>query len=152
MSALDRAWEFDREVGERAAGRIQRFELGAALFSDDLPRVYDANLIRFDRELDETHADEVERIADSLQHGLAHRKLMLPGGRSADRLAEEMKRRGWSATRTDVMEYRGPRERDPQRAAAAEEVDVRAVRGARIEAPDMSRDAAGQVADYTQRL
>src|SRR3954452_15335833 len=153
MSALERAWRFDREADERAAGRVERFELGAAVYSDDLPRVYDANVIRVDRDLDGTSPDELELLAEELQGGLGHRKLMLPGGDAADALATELGERGWTTTRTVVMRYAGPRERDSGDAAAAEEVDPRAVYGARMAAlSGRSTDVQRQVADYTQRL
>ena len=153
MSALERAWRFDREVQERAAGRVERFDLGASIHSDDLPSVYDANLLRLDRGLEEASADEVERLAESVQGHLAHRKLLLPGGPHADRLARELGRRGWTTARTVVMEYAGPDSRDPAPAAAAEAVDPRAVRGARMEALGGRSDAVQrQVADYTERL
>src|SRR5215212_2591252 len=153
MSALERAWRFDRDADERAAGRVERFECGAAIYSDDLPRVYDANVIRVDRGLDATTADDLERLAESLQGDLGHRKLMLPGGDAADALAPELGRRGWSTTRTVVMRYRGPRERDPALAAAAEQVEPRAVYGARMAAlGGRTSDVQRQVADYTQRL
>lgn len=153
MSAVERAWRFDREVQERAAGRVARFELGGSIHSEDLPSVYDANLLRLDRGLEKTTADEVERLAESLQNHLSHRKLLLPGGPHAGRLAQELGRRGWSTARTVVMEYAGPDARDPAPAAAAEEVDPRTVRGARMEAlRGRSADVQRQVADYTERL
>src|SRR4051812_42105552 len=153
MSALERAWRFDREADERAAGRVERFELGAAVYSDDLPRVYDANVVRVDRGLDRTSPDELEQLAEELQGDLGHRKLMLPGGDAAEGLAAELGRRGWSTTRTVVMEYAGARERDSGGAAAGEEVDPRAVYGARMAAlTGRSTDVQRQVADYTQRL
>src|SRR3954463_6353211 len=100
MSALERAWRFDREADERAAGRVERFELGAAVYSDDLPRVYDANLLRVDRGLERASADDLERTIESLQGQLGHRKAILPGGAAADRLATELGRRGWTTART----------------------------------------------------
>src|SRR4051794_3582570 len=152
MSALERAWRYDREADERAAGRVERFELGAAVYSDDLPRVYDANVIRIDRGLGRTSADDLERLAESLQDGMGHRKLVLPGSEAGDRLAQEMGRRRWSTSRTVVMEYTGPRERDSQ-AAVGESVDPRVVRGARMEAlTGRSTDVQAQVADFTERL
>jgi ribosomal protein S18 acetylase RimI-like enzyme len=153
MSALERAWRFDSEVQERTAREVRRFDLGAVLFSNELPRVYDANFIRLDRGLEELSAAGVERLANQLQAGLAHRKLLLPGSPDAERLARDLEGRGWSVNRTVVMEYAGPRERDPAAAAGAEQVDARAVRGARHEAlvgraPEVQR----QVADYTERM
>ena len=153
MSALERAWRFDRDVDERAAGRVERLELGVAVYSDDLPRVYDANVVRADRGLERVSADDLERGVESVQAELGHRKVILPGGGAADGLASELGRRGWSVTRTVVMAYRGPAERDPAPAAAAEEVDPRAVYGARMQAlSGRSTDVQRQVADYTQRL
>src|SRR4051794_39126706 len=153
MSALERAWRFDREADERAAGRVERFELGAAVYSDDLPRVYDANVIRVDRGLDRTSHDELERLAEELQGDLGHRKLMLPGGDAAEGLAAELGRRGRAAPRPGVLGGAGARERDPAAAAAAEEVDPRAVYGARMAAlTGRSPEIQRQVADYTQRL
>jgi ribosomal protein S18 acetylase RimI-like enzyme len=151
--ALKRAWRFDRDVDETAAGRVERFESGAAVYSDDLPRVYDANVIRVERGLGRMSADDLESLAEQLQGELGHRKLMLPGGEAADALAAELGRRGWSSTRTVVMEYAGPRERDPILAARAEQVDPRAVYGARMAAlTGRSTDVQRQVADYTQRM
>jgi ribosomal protein S18 acetylase RimI-like enzyme len=152
MSVPERAWRFDSEVQERCAGRIQRFAQGVALYADDLPRVYDANLVRVDRPEGLSAAD-LELLAESLQAGLGHRKLMLPGGLLSERLARELGARKWSVSRTVVMEYTGPPERDPERAAAAEQVDPRAIRGARTDASaQRSTDVQRQVADYTERL
>jgi ribosomal protein S18 acetylase RimI-like enzyme len=153
MSDLERAWRFDAGVQERTAHEVEPFELGAAVASPDLPRVYDANLVRVDGPLDGVTAPELESIANRMQHGLAHRKLLLPGTQRAAELAREMAGRGWSLNRTVVMRYEGPRERDPQAAAAAEQVDARAVRGARHEAlAGRSLEVQRQVADYTERM
>jgi ribosomal protein S18 acetylase RimI-like enzyme len=153
MRDVERAWEFDRAVQERAAREVKRFELGAALFNRELARVYDTNLVRIDRGVEELTVDELERIADSLQAGLAHRKLLLPGSAAVACVADEMLRRGWAVNRTAVMRYEGPRERDPEAAAAAEQVDPRAVRSARMEAlAGRSHDVQRQVADFTERM
>jgi ribosomal protein S18 acetylase RimI-like enzyme len=153
MSSAERAWRFDAAVQERAARRVQHFELGAALYADDLPRVYDANFVRLDRGVEDLDAAAFERLADSLQNGLAHRKLLLRASPEADALVADLRPRGWSATRTLVMEYDGPRRRSADAAAAAEQVDTRAVRGARDDALEgRGDDVRAQVADYTERL
>jgi GNAT superfamily N-acetyltransferase len=73
---------------------------------------------------------------------------MPDGGR---RVAEELGERGWTVSRTLVMEYDGSLEREPR--GRAEAVDARAVRGARLEAlPDRDPDLRRQIADYTERL
>jgi ribosomal protein S18 acetylase RimI-like enzyme len=153
MSDLERAWRFDAEVQERTAREVKPFELGVAVASPDLPRVYDANLVRVDGPVEGLSAAELESVVNRLQHGLAHRKVILPDSEAAGELAREMGGRGWSINRTVVMRYEGPRERDPQAAAAAEQVDARAVRGARHEAlAGRSLEVQRQVADYTERM
>src|SRR4051794_21528380 len=148
MEPYERAWEFDRELQERSAGRVQRFDRGAALYTDALPRVYDCNFVRID-DAGGLDADEAERLADSLQGELRHRKLVLP--RSAGELADELVRRGWSRARIATMEYRG--DPQPQARGHAELVDPRAIRGAREAAlADRDPDLTRQVAGYTERL
>ena len=146
MTGLERAWNFDRELQERSAGRVEPFAFGAALYTDDLPRVYDANFVRFDRV--DLPPEEAAALADSLQSELPHRKLLLPD--AGAELAEGMRALGFDVTRTVVMAYEGPAERG---ASVAEQVDVRAVRGVRLEIM-AGRDplVSLQVADYTERL
>ena len=149
MEAYERAWDFDRELQERSAGRVRRFERGVAIQTDSLPRVYDGNFVRID-DADGLSADEADALADSLQRGLRHRKLVLPA--AAEGVASELVRRGWSLSRIATLEYAGPAERggDPP---AAEIVDPRAIRGAREGAlAGRDRDLRAQVADYTERL
>jgi ribosomal protein S18 acetylase RimI-like enzyme len=77
VTELERALDFMRGVNERRAGRIERLPYGAALFSDDLPTIWDGNLVIADR-WDGTAAelrDEVERIQGGA--GLRHRKLVV---------------------------------------------------------------------------
>jgi ribosomal protein S18 acetylase RimI-like enzyme len=144
-----RAWAFDAALQERSAARVQRFDRGAAVFTDSLPRVYDANFLRLD-DVAGLSAADVERMADSFQGDLRHRRLVLPD-EGAD-LAEELVDRGWSASRIATMEYDGPRERDFP-VPPAELVDPRAIRGAREAATaDRDSDLRHQIADYTERL
>jgi ribosomal protein S18 acetylase RimI-like enzyme len=153
MSDLERAWRFDAAVQERTAREVRRFDMGVAVASPDLPRVYDANLVRVDADLDGVGVTELEATVNRLQHGLAHRKLLMPGSDAAALIARELGSRGWSVNRTVVMRYEGPRERNPEAAAAAEQVDARAVRGARHEAlAGRSLEVQRQVADYTERM
>jgi ribosomal protein S18 acetylase RimI-like enzyme len=148
MQPYERAWDFDRELQERGARRVKRFDRGAALYNHSLPRVYDGNFIRID-DADGLGADGAERLGDSLQAELRHRKLVLPA--AAEALAEELAARGWSRTRIATMEYRG--EREPPAKGAAEIVDARAIRGAREAAlADRDDDLTRQIAEYTERL
>src|SRR5689334_22728950 len=100
-----RAWAFDAALQERSAARVQRFDRGAALFTESVPRVYDANFVRLD-DVAGLSATDVERLAQSLQGELRHRRLVLPD-EGAD-LAEELVGRGWSVSRITTMEYTGP--------------------------------------------
>jgi ribosomal protein S18 acetylase RimI-like enzyme len=149
MRPFERAWRFDSELQERSAARVQLFDRGAAIYTESLPRVYDGNFVRVDDTTGLT-ARDAERLADSLQGEMRHRKLVLPDA-GAD-LAAELARRGWTVSRIATMEYPGPAVREGP-APAAELVDPRAIRGAREAAmaprdPDLGR----QVADYTERL
>jgi ribosomal protein S18 acetylase RimI-like enzyme len=148
MIALERAWNFDRDLQERGAARVQRFEQGAAISNGALPRVYDANFIRLDSALAELTADDAERLADALQDGLRHRKFLLP--ERGERLAADLGERGWTVTRTVVMTHDGDREPP---AAAAEQVDPRAIRAAReAVVSGRDREVQRQLAGYTDRL
>jgi ribosomal protein S18 acetylase RimI-like enzyme len=149
MRPFERAWRFDSELQESSAARVQLFDRGVAIYTETLPRVYDGNFVRVDDTTGLT-ARDAERLADSLQGEMRHRKLVLPDT-GAD-LADELARRGWTVSRIATMEYAGPARRDGP-PPAAELVDPRAVRGAREAAlagrdPDLGR----QVADYTERL
>src|SRR3954471_6596133 len=115
MQPFERAWEFDRRLQERSAAHVRRFDRGAALYTESLPRVYDANFIRID-DSEGLDADEAERIADRFQGELRHRKFVLAQG--AARLADDLVRRGWSRARIATMEYAG--ESDPAASGDAE--------------------------------
>src|SRR5689334_16576921 len=148
MDPYTRAWEFDRELQERAAARVQRFDRGAALYTESLPRVYDCNFVRVD-DPDGLTAGDAVRLTDSLQAGQRHRKLVLPAG--GEMLSGALVRRGWSRARIATMEYAGDGPLPP--AQDAELVDPRAIRGAREGALlDRDADLTRQIADYTERL
>ncbi|MEA2427330.1 MAG: hypothetical protein QOF37_958 [Thermoleophilaceae bacterium] len=151
VTTFQRIWAFDRRLQEQSAPRVRRFQRGVALYDDSLPRVYDANFLLFDFDVEGLSADEAERLAESLQGDLTHRKLVLP--ESGAEVARALVARGWSVSRIAAMKYAGPRERDGSAAARAELVDPRAVRAAREEAL-MGRDGdlQRQVADYTENL
>ena len=148
MEPYERAWNFDRELQERSAARVHRFDRGAALFTEELPRVYDGNFIRID-DVRGLHADNAEHLADSLQGMFRHRKFILPSDGAP--LAGELVGRGWSLSRVATMAY--DHDGDPPRSGSAELVDPRAIRGAREGALlDRDADLTRQVADYTERL
>jgi ribosomal protein S18 acetylase RimI-like enzyme len=151
VTPFERIWAFDRRLQERGAPRVQQFDRGVAVYDDTLPRVYDANFLFFDFAVEGLTVAEAERLAESLQGDLRHRKVVLPEGGAE--VARGLVSRGWSVSRVASLEYAGPLERDGAHAARAELVDPRAVRGAREEAL-VGRDAdlQRQVANYTENL
>jgi ribosomal protein S18 acetylase RimI-like enzyme len=152
-AALRSAWSFERGLQDRVARARREFEYGTALFNDSLRRVYDANFVRFERGFEQLSGDLVEAAADELQASLGHRKVMIPDEAAGERVAEELKGRGWRFYSLVTMAYRGERERPP--VTAAEQVDPRAVRGAREQAlVDGTRDpdARGQIVEFTELM
>jgi ribosomal protein S18 acetylase RimI-like enzyme len=151
--ALARAWAFERAVQDRCAARTREFEFGTALYNEQLRRVYDANLVRFERGFEELDGDTVETAADELQAGLAHRKVVVPDEQAGARLAAELKPRGWRAYVLVSLAYEGPGEIEAPRGARA--VTERAVSPAREEAlVDGTRDAEArrQIGEFTGLL
>jgi ribosomal protein S18 acetylase RimI-like enzyme len=153
MDELVRTWTFECEMQDRCARAQREFEFGTALFNDQLRRVYDANFVRFERGFDQLTGALVESAADELQASLRHRKVLIPDEQAGARVAEELKGRGWRYYTLVTMAYRGPRDRGPAR--DAEQVDPRAVRGAREQALDDGRrdsEALQQIVAFTELM
>jgi ribosomal protein S18 acetylase RimI-like enzyme len=139
----------------------REFAYGTALYNDQLRRVYDTNFVRFERGFDELTGDTVEVAADELQASLRHRKVLIPDEEAGARVAEELKERGWRHYALVTMAYHGPRDRTGGEGApaeqprAAEQVDPRAVRGAREQAHDAGRrdaEAHRQIIAFTELM
>lgn len=153
MDELARAWSFECAMQDRCARTTREFEYGTALYNDSLRRVYDTNFVRFERGFEDLTGDVVEAIVDGLQASLRHRKVLIPDERAGARVAEDLKGRGWRHHTLVTMAYRGPREREP--VTEAEQVDPRAVRGAREQAPiDGTHDAEArrQIVAFTELM
>ena len=153
--ALSRAWSLERAIQDRCARTRREFEYGTALFNDSLPRVYDANFVRFERGFDELTGDVVQASADELQAGLAHRKVMIPDERAGARVAADLGERGWRSYTLVTMAYDGPRDRDDGQPAGAEQVDALTLRRARGRAVDDGRrdvDAGRQIIAFTELM
>src|SRR3954468_7809068 len=154
---LDRTWAFECALQDRVARATREFAYGTALFNDELRRVYDTNFVRFEHGFEELTGALVEKIAEELQGSLRHRKVMISDERAGARVADELKDRGWRHFTLVTMAYRGPRDRSalqPQ-PRASEQVDPRAVRGAREQAlDDGKRDAEArrQIVAFTELM
>ena len=134
-----------------ARSRID-FEYGAALFNDELRRVFDTNFVRFERGFDELTGDIVESHADELQATLLHRKVVIPDEDAGARVAEQLKERGWRYYTLVTMAYRGT---PPPPARPAEEVDPMQLRPARNRALDDGRrdaEARRQIVAFTELM
>ena len=132
-ATLARIVAFTRALDDRRAEELVPFGFGTALFNRSLPRLWDWNHLRLERE--GATADELAAEADRLQGaaGFKHRKVTVDGEAEGRRLAPEFERLGWRAQRLLVMVHR----REPDRApdvSLVTQVDEPALRGARAAA------------------
>jgi GNAT superfamily N-acetyltransferase len=118
---LRRAIAFEEALRDRCVDRIAPFRFGEALFTESLPRVWDANVLRVER-ADGATARELAAEADRVQGeaGLLHRKVAVLDEREGERLASGFEELGWLVTRFLFMAHRGELARAP--AATAVEV------------------------------
>jgi ribosomal protein S18 acetylase RimI-like enzyme len=151
MSELERAWEFECATHDRYARVRRQFELGTVIQDDTLPRVYDANFVRFERGFDDLTAAAVEAIADELQASLRHRRVVIPDEDAGARVAEDLRARGWRYDRLVTMAYRRERNELPDPGErAVEEVSPPALRFARERSlRQRDADARRQIIDFT---
>jgi ribosomal protein S18 acetylase RimI-like enzyme len=152
-AAHERAWAFEVAMQDRCALTRLEFEHGMALFNRALRRVYDANFVRFERGFETLTGDVVEAACDELQSALGHRKAVIADEEAGARVAQELAGRGWRAYALVTMAYRGPGERHA--VTLAEQVDSRAVRGARRRALSegvRDADAGRQITEFTERM
>jgi N-acetylglutamate synthase-like GNAT family acetyltransferase len=120
---------FLREHAVRTAGRIEPLPWGVAVFNDELPRVWDLNVLWVAEVPHALTAEALAAAADRLQGGagLAHRHVLVTDEEGGGRIAAGMRARGWSVRRYVVMVHRG----EPDRAAdlsAVREVDEPTIR------------------------
>jgi ribosomal protein S18 acetylase RimI-like enzyme len=138
----ERAVRFLREFAVRTAGRVEELPFGVAVFNDELPSVWDLNLVwidavprRFDAAL---LARELDRIQGAA--GLRHRQAIVADEPGGDRLAPGVLALGWNAKRHLLMVQR----RAPDRAADVSrvlEVGEPAIR--KLTETSLRNDAAG---------
>lgn len=158
MSAteLDHALGLVREVYRGRAGHRVPLPWGELLVSDDLPRVYDANLALVERWDGDavSLADEIERASGAA--GLRHRRALVHDQQLADRLWPQLPVPSWRwAERNLVMIKRRAADRDPDSAIDVREVDLDTfVRGRQpiLQAnPELDADTVGQLTELVRR-
>jgi hypothetical protein len=125
-----RALEFQRQLDETLATRVETTPWGAALFRDDLPRVTDLNLLRCDTLEPGAEAQALMAETDRLQAGLPHRAVRVLDGEAAARMAPAFAASGWLLRRTALMVQRRMRDR-PVDTSAVQEVEIDSLRSAR---------------------
>src|SRR3954453_23138023 len=149
---MARAWRFERRMQDRCARSRREFELGTALYNDELRRVFDTNFVRFERGFGDLTGVAVEGHAEELQASLPHRKVMIPDEVAGARVAEELKERGWRYYTLVTMAYSG---KAPPWDRPAEEVDPVELRAARQRAIDDGRrdaEARRQIVAFTELM
>jgi predicted metal-dependent hydrolase/ribosomal protein S18 acetylase RimI-like enzyme len=146
---LGRALAFIRGIQDRTATESETFPLGRAFRRPDLPLIWDLNFVRVEELPPETSAAELAADADRLHaNGVAHRKIVVHGERTAARLAPGFRELGWRVDRNLVMALRELR--PPGRAHDVLEVERASVKVSELEFvlgedPTMSDDAVKQV-------
>src|SRR5436309_8859018 len=95
-----RALEFQRELDDSLATRVESMQWGAAIFRDDLPRAVDLNLLRIDAAGADLDAHALMAEADKLQAGLPHRAVRVLDPGFAAQVAPGFSAAGWLLRRT----------------------------------------------------
>jgi ribosomal protein S18 acetylase RimI-like enzyme len=151
---LDVAWAFETRLQDRCASRIEPFDHGHALFRADLPRVYDENFLRVDRDLDELDAGELAAVADRLQGGagLAHRKAVIPDEEAGERLSKGFTRLRWRQSVLLTMGHNGDGLPEPDHEVREPGQDALSAARVRAFADDLGSGAAAQVAGHLELM
>lgn len=130
MDELAVALSFDRGLRIRAAQRTVKLADGVVVLHDGLTRLHHLNALILDRCLAGAGA-LVELAHEHLGH-LPHRHVTVNHGRSAELLATDLLRLGWTAQRSVLMALRRAPDL-PAGAPPAMEVDRECVRSVELE-------------------
>jgi GNAT superfamily N-acetyltransferase len=122
-SAFDRALEFQRELDEALATRVEETPWGSQLYRGDFIRVTDLNVLVVHRDVAGLDAPTLIEEAERLQPFLPHRAIRIDDAEAAARLAPEFAGRGWIVSRTALMALRRHPDR-PMDTSGVTEVDI----------------------------
>jgi ribosomal protein S18 acetylase RimI-like enzyme len=151
---LARALAFMRRGDMR--GTVEHpFRFGTAVFTPELPRRQDSNLLYVDRLAPGTTAGELHEEAERIftEAGRSSRVLVFPDAQAGEAFAPEF--RGWEIHRHVVMVHRraGEVDADPSSVVEVAEAALRPARRAQIESyPWGSREVAEQLLDAKVEL
>ena len=146
---------------DRVARRAVPFSHGTVVLNEDLPRVYDTNFARVERDFDALSAGMLATEVEEIQAacGLAHRKIVMPDEAAGERVLPGLRRLGYASRRLVVMAYEGPREPpapagDAPAVSAVSMEELRPLhdRTSTEFLPPASRDAVPQLARFFERL
>lgn len=124
-----RAAAFDAGVFERAAEELRRHDGATLIAHPTLPAVPHLNTVLLPGDAD---ADRVEAVADALQAGVPHRRVVLLDEDAGRRVAPELAARGWTVEPLLILGRDGAQE-PVEGPVRAEEVPYGHVRGLRDE-------------------
>jgi GNAT superfamily N-acetyltransferase len=132
---LGRILSFLRRTEEAVCDEVVPTAHGAAMLTPSLPLVWQLNAIHVDDPYAE--ADALMGEADEIQHGFAHRKLVVHDRELGEQLAPALVRQGWNVFRLLVMvQDRAPERGGPDAGAElARSVGAAALAAFRREQP-----------------
>jgi GNAT superfamily N-acetyltransferase len=119
-----RALAFENAIRDRLCDVSEPFEWGTALFTTELPAIYDANFLRVERAGDTVGVEALIAEADRLMgaRGLEHRKLVVDDETLGETLAPGFRDQGYLVDRMLFMVHRRPPERTT--AIAVDEIEA----------------------------
>jgi ribosomal protein S18 acetylase RimI-like enzyme len=100
---LERALAFCRELAVRCAVQVQVLPWGVALANDELPSVWDLNLVWLDAVPADVTAERLANDVDAVQQAFPHRQVVVADGAAGARLAEGFAALGWEVDVVLVM-------------------------------------------------
>jgi hypothetical protein len=150
---IERIHRFFRYAEEGVCDEVARTSHGTALLTPSLPLVWQVNAIRVEDPA--ARADELVAMADEVQAGFGHRKLIVHDEQLGARLAPGFERAGWNVFRVLIMLRRRAPEREPGPGAGGEvshDVGAAALAAFRREQPFGWQDeAVRQLAEMDAR-
>lgn len=104
----ERALAFNRSIQSGACSRTEPLPWGTAYFHDELPQVWDLNVVRVEAYVPGLDAETVGADAERVQGaaGLDHRRVLFEDEAQGAHLSSALAREGWLAQRFVMMSHR----------------------------------------------
>lgn len=119
-AAFERSRAFTRAMDDALATRRIPQPLGTVIVNDDYPVSHSMNFLRVEGRRPAVSADEMERAVVAAMDAAErqHLQAVVEDGDAGERLAAELRSRGWEATELVAMAWLRDPERDPPVRAA----------------------------------